>query len=416
MTPMFSALGVRNYRLYFGGQVLSNTGAWMQRLAQDWLVLDLSGSSSMALGITVGLQFLPYLLFSLWGGTIADRIPRRRLLTITQTVMALISLVVGVLALRGDATVALVYVAAFSVGVASAFDNPGRQAFVNELVGGAGVGNAIALNSASFNLARLVGPAIAGLLIAAIGTGWVFVLTASTFAVGILTLRLVRPGDLHPVARQQGQVRLKDGLTYTWRHRNLVLAVLLALLVGALGLNYQQLMAMMARNEFGLGAEAFGLMSTALAFGALLGSLTAARRRRVSLTLVGTAALVFGTIELINGLAPTYVWMLVILPFAGFGAMTFITAVQTYLQSNAEDWVRGRVMGIFTLVFYGANVFSAPAIGWVGETWGARWAMIACAVTTLLTSSLAIAWYAWRGRRRGATARERAAAEVVAGA
>jgi MFS family permease len=399
---MFRALEARNYRLYFGGQILSNAGTWMQRVAQDWLVLDLSGGSAVALGVTTALQFLPFLLFSLWGGTLADRVSRRKLLVITQTAMGLLALLLGVLALGGLATVAIVYVLAFALGVAAAFDNPARQAFVNELVGRDDLGNAIALNSASFNLARLVGPAIAGVLVAVIGSGWVFVLNAATFVVTIWALLAMHTDELRPVRRQEGPVRLAQGMRYVRRHADLVLALTLAFVVATFGLNYQITMALMARLEYGVGAEAFGLMSSALAVGALGGSLLAARRVHVPMRLVAISALAFGVVEIVVGLAPTYVSILLVLPFAGAAAMTFTTAVQTYLQGRSESWVRGRVLGLYTLLFFGGTPIGAPIIGWASEQWGPRVGLIGGGALTFAISGIAVLVYL-RHRRRPVT-------------
>ena len=400
MTPMFRALEVRNYRLYFGGQVLSNAGTWMQRVAQDWLVLDLSGSSGVALGITTGLQFLPFLLFSLWGGTLADRIPRRKLLIVTQAVMGLLAILLGALAIAGLATVGIVYLMAFALGVASAFDNPARQAFVNEIVGKDSLTNAIALNSASFNLARLVGPALAGVLVAVLGSGWVFVLNGLSFAVTIAALLAMRTSELRPQRRQDGTVKLRQGLAYVRRNADMVLALCLAFVVATFGLNYQMTMALMARLEYGVGAEAFGIMSTALALGALAGSLLAARRVHVPLRLVVISAVVFGCVEIVVGFAPTYTSILLLLPFAGITAMTFTTSVQTYLQSRSEGWVRGRVMGVYTLVFFGGTPIGAPVIGWAAEAFGPRSGLIGGGVLTAFFSALAGAVYLRRRRSR----------------
>ncbi len=401
---MFRALEVRNYRLYFGGQILSNAGTWMQRVAQDWLVLDLSGSSGIALGITTGLQFLPYLLFSLWGGTLADRMPRRRLLVITQAAMGLLAILLGVVALAGLATVSLVYVLAFALGVASAFDNPARQAFVNEIVGKDSLSNAIALNSASFNLARLVGPALAGVLVAVLGSGWVFVLNGLSFAVTIAALMAMRTSELRPVRRQEGTVKLRQGLAYVRRNADMVLALSLAFVVATFGLNYQMTMALMARLEYDVGAEAFGIMSTALAVGALAGSLLAARRVVVPLRLVVISALVFGCVEVVVGFAPTYLSILLLLPFAGITAMTFTTSVQTYLQSRSEGWVRGRVMGVYTLVFFGGTPIGAPIIGWAAEQYGPRSGLIGGGLLTVFFSAIAATVYLRRRRMREAAA------------
>ena len=386
---MFRALSVRNYRLYFAGQVLSNTGTWMQRVAQDWLVLDLSGTSAIALGITTGLQFLPYLLFSLWGGTLADRVERRRLILWTQGAMGLLALGLGAVTLAGAATVQLVYVFAFLLGCASAVDNPARQAFVNEIVGPDDLYNAIALNSASFNLARLVGPALAGVMVAVMGSGWVFLLNAASFGITMLALVLMRAGELFPQVRRSGAVRLVQGLHYVRARRDFVLVLALAFGVATFGLNYQMTMALMARQQFGLGAEAFGLMSTALAVGALAGSLLAARRTQVPLRLVLVAALLFGAVEVGVGLSPTYWSMLLVLPFAGILAMTFTTSSQSFLQSHSEDWVRGRVMGIYTLVFFGGTPIGAPIIGWAADRFGPRSGLVGGGLGTIVCTVVA---------------------------
>ena len=410
---MFRALSVRNYRLYFTGQVLSNTGTWMQRVAQDWLVLDLSGTSGVALGITTGLQFLPYLLFSLWGGTLADRFDRRRLIVWTQSAMGLLALVLGAVTLMGSATVHLVYVFAFLLGCASAVDNPARQAFVNEIVGPDDLHNAIALNSASFNLARLGGPALAGVMVAVLGSGWVFILNAASFGVTILALLLMRARELFPQIRRSGAVKLVAGLRYVRVRRELILVLSLAFGVATFGLNYQITMALMARQQFSLGAEAFGLMSTALALGALAGSLLSARRTSIPLRLVLASAVAFGAVEIIVGVSPTYWSMLLVLPFAGILAMTFTTSAQSFLQTHSEDWVRGRVMGIYTLVFFGGTPIGAPVIGWAADRFGPRSGLVGGGLGTVVWTVLAAGVY-WLTRERGNDLRPDGAVSVEA--
>ena len=410
---MFRALSVRNYRLYFTGQVLSNTGTWMQRVAQDWLVLDLSGTSGVALGITTGLQFLPYLLFSLWGGTLADRFDRRRLIVWTQSAMGLLALVLGAVTLMGSATVHLVYVFAFLLGCASAVDNPARQAFVNEIVGPDDLHNAIALNSASFNLARLGGPALAGVMVAVLGSGWVFILNAASFGVTILALLLMRARELLPQIRRSGAVKLVAGLRYVRVRRELLLVLSLAFGVATFGLNYQITMALMARQQFSLGAEAFGLMSTALALGALAGSLLSARRTSIPLRLVLASAVAFGAVEIIVGVSPTYWSMLLVLPFAGILAMTFTTSAQSFLQTHSEDWVRGRVMGIYTLVFFGGTPIGAPVIGWAADRFGPRSGLVGGGLGTVVWTVLAAGVY-WLTRERGNDLRPDGAVSVEA--
>jgi MFS family permease len=395
---MFRALSVRNYRLYFSGQVLSNTGTWMQRVAQDWLVLDLSGGSGIALGITTGLQFLPFLLFSLWGGTLADRVERRRLLLWTQGAMGMLALLLGLATLHGNATVTLVYGFAFALGVVAAVDNPTRAAFVNEIVGPDSLHNAIALNSASFNLARLVGPAVAGVMVAAIGSGWVFIINAASFGLTMMALVAMRGAELAPQVREAGKVRLVQGLRYVRARRDLVLVLVLLLGVATFGLNYQITMALMARQQFHLGAAEFGLMSTALAVGALVGSLLAARRTSAPLRLVVTAALGFGLVEIVVGISPTYAVMLLTLPFAGLLAMTFTTSSQSFLQLHSEAWVRGRVMGIFTLMFFGGTPVGAPLIGWAADRLGPRSGLLVGGAGTIVWTAVAALLYVRRRR------------------
>jgi MFS family permease len=398
VTPTFRALGVRNYRLYFGGQLLSNTGTWMQRVAQDWLVLQLSGGSGLALGITTGLQFLPYLFFSLWGGTLADRVSRRRLLVATQTTMGLLALAMGAVTLTGHVTVELVYAFALSLGVVSSIDNPSRQAFVGEMVSLPDLPNAVALNSASFNLGRLVGPATAGLLIALIGTGWVFVLNGFSFGVTIAALLAMRPGELVPRAARDGAVRLSQGLRYVWHRRDLLLVLALVGLVGTIGFNFQLTLALMAQKQFGLGAAAFGMLSTSLALGSVCGSLLAARRITVPLRLVVLAAVAFSVMEIAVGMAPRYTLMLIMLPVVGVLALTFSNSAQSYLQLRAEPWVRGRVMGVYTLVFMGGTPLGAPLIGWAADHLGPRSGLVGGGLGALVTTLVCVAIYLRRSR------------------
>ena len=393
MTPTFRSLSVRNYRLYFSGQLLSNTGTWMQRIAQDWLVLALSGGSGLALGITSGLQFLPYLLFSLWGGTLADRISRRRLLVWTQALMGLLALGLAVVTLSGHVTVAHVYVFAFGLGLVSSVDNPSRQAFVGEMVTVPDLPNAVALNSASFNLGRVAGPAIAGLLIALIGTGWVFVLNGLSFGVTIMALLAMRTDELVPRVVRQGTVRLSQGLKYIRHRRDLILVLVLVCGVGTLGFNFQLTLALMARQQFGLGAEAFGLLSTAMAVGSLAGSLLAARRVTIPLRLVVLAAIGFAVLEVLAGLSPTYPIMLATLPVVGVVALTFSNTAQSYLQLATEPWVRGRVLGVYTLVFFGGTPLGAPLIGIAADHFGPRSGLVGGGIATLVVAVAATAVY-----------------------
>ncbi len=279
MSRTFSSLRVRNYRLFAAGQLVSLTGTWMQRVGQDWLVLRLSHNSGTAIGITTGLQFLPILLFGLQGGVIADRFSKRKLILATQVTMGLLALGLGLLDLFGAVSLYDVYVFAFLLGMATAVDNPTRQAFVSELVGSAELPNAVGLNSATFNAARIFGPAVAGLMIDGVGTAWVFLANAASFVAVITGLLMMRPAELISaprLVRQSGNLR--EGLSYVRHNKELLVPIALVGVVGTFGINFQITLALVDKVVFHKGAASFGLLSSMLAGGALLGALLAARR------------------------------------------------------------------------------------------------------------------------------------------
>jgi MFS family permease len=367
----------RNYRLFATGQVVSNSGTWMQRVAQDWLILSLTHGSGTALGITTGLQFLPLLLFGLYGGVLADRFPKRRVLMITQAVMGALALLLGVLALTGTAQVWHVYALAFLLGVATVVDNPTRQTFAVEMVGPNDLSNAIALNSAIFNTARIVGPAIAGVLIAAIGTGPVFIVNAASFGAVLLGLYLMREDELHVrerVPRAKGQLR--EGLHYVRERRDLVMLLIIVFFVAAFGMNFQMTTALMSREVFHSGASSFGLASTMLAVGAVSGSLLAARRKRPRMRLMLVAAAFFGVLEIVSGVMPNYGLFLVMLIPTGVALLTFNTTANAVMQLSVPAGMRGRVMGLYMLVFAGSSPIGAPLLGWLAEVFGPRSSLI----------------------------------------
>lgn len=370
---LFRSLRVRNYRVFAGGQVVSQTGTWMQRIAQDWLVLQLSHGSGTAVGITTGLQFLPMLLFGLYGGVLADRFPKRRLLLISTSGMAMSALALGLLDVTGAVTLWHVYLLAFLLGLASVLDAPVRQAFVVELVGRDLLQNAVSLNSATFNAARILGPAVAGVLINLYGTGPVFLINAASF-IGPLTSLLVlhtaalRTAEVSP--RQSGMLRA--GLRYVRARPDLLVPIALVAVIGTFGLNFQITMALIARQVFHSGAGAYGLLSTALAVGSLLGALFAAARRVVRLRLVLGAALAFGLLEMVTGLMPTYGLFLAMLVPTGAAILTFTTAANASIQARTAPSMRGRVMALYVLVFLGGTPFGAPVIGWLANVLGPR--------------------------------------------
>jgi MFS family permease len=374
---LFRSLRNRNYRLFATGQVVSNSGTWMQRVAQDWLILSLTHGSGTALGITTGLQFLPLLLFGLYGGVLADRFPKRRILMITQAVMGALALLLGVLALTGTAQVWHVYALAFMLGVATVVDNPTRQTFAVEMVGPNDLSNAIALNSAIFNTARIVGPAIAGVLIALIGTGPVFIVNAASFGAVLLGLYLMREDELHVrerVPRAKGQLR--EGLHYVRERRDLVMLLIIVFFVAAFGMNFQMTTALMSREVFHSGASSFGLASTMLAVGAVSGSLLAARRKRPRMRLMLISAAFFGVLEIVSGVMPSYFLFLVMLIPTGVALLTFNTTANAVMQLSVPAWMRGRVMGLYMLVFAGSSPIGAPLLGWLAEVFGPRSSLV----------------------------------------
>jgi len=403
MRVTFAALATRNYRLFAAGSLVSNVGTWMQRVAQDWLILTLTASAG-ALGVTTGLQFLPILLFSPLAGVVADRYPKRAVLTVTQLVLGITAATLGLLAVTGLAQPWHVYLLAFVFGTGAAFDVPARQAFVNEMVSPDRLTNAVALNSASFNLARMIGPALAGLLIAALGsgvtaTGWVILVNAATYAAVVVSLARMRSSELTPttpIARARGQLR--EGVRYVRGRPDLLLVMGVLFCAGTFGLNFQMTTALMATEVFEQGAGGFGILGSIIAVGSLAGSLLAARRSRSRQRLVIVAAVAFGVIVLVAGLMPTYLTFALVLPLCGFAALTVITAANSFVQMAAAPQMRGRVMALYLTVFMGGTPIGSPMLGWVAEQFGARWTLIGGGALTVLGTLVVTAIF---GRRQG---------------
>jgi MFS family permease len=396
--PTFRSLRVRNYRLFASGQIVSLSGTWAQRVAQDWLVLELSGSSGVALGITTGLQFLPMLLFGLYGGVLADRYDKRRLLIGAQVAMGLLALTLGLLDLTGVVQLWHVYVLAFLLGLASVVDTPVWQAFVIEMVGPADLPNAVSLNSATFNLSRIIGPAIAGLAINALGTAPVFLANAASFVAvvaGLLAIRGDELFDVHRVPRAKGQLR--EGLRYARGRPDIVVPILLVGVVGTFGLNFQLTLALVAKEVFHKGAGSYGALSAMLALGSLLGALGSARRSEApSRRLLFGAAIAFGFCEVLVGLAPSYGVMCALLVPTGIAVLTFSTTANATVQLATSPEMRGRVMALYILVFLGGTPFGAPVIGALAEALGPRSSLLIGGSVSGL-AALALAAYL-RGR------------------
>ncbi|BFO22515.1 MFS transporter [Streptomyces sp. KM77-8] len=410
---MFSSLRIRNYRLFFLGQVVSNIGTWMQRISQDWLVLSLTGSSA-AVGITTALQFLPMLLFGLYGGVLVDRLPKRPTLLVTQVAMAFTALALAVLTLTGRVEVWHIYVAAFALGLATVVDNPARQSFVAELVGPGRLQNAVSLNSANFQSARLVGPAVAGLLITGVGTGWAFLLNGLSFIAPLTGLMMMRARELHAVERApRGKGQLREGLRYVTGRPELIWPIVLVGFIGTFAFNFPVYLSAFADDVFHGGAGVYSMFNTLMAVGSVAGALLAARRGTARLRLLILAALAFGGLEILASTAPR-LWMFALLMIPlGLFSMTVNVTTNTSIQMSTDPAVRGRVMALYMMVFLGGAPVGAPIVGWVTDTYGARVgfaaggavAMTAAAVIGLILARagglrLSVGWHGGAPRLR----------------
>jgi MFS family permease len=393
MSPTFRSLAVRNYRLFATGQVVSLSGTWAQRVAQDWLVLDLSHNSGVALGTVTALQFLPVLLFGLYGGLLADRHDKRLLLVWAQATMGLLALTLGVLVISGDVRLWHVYALAFGLGLASVVDTPTRQAFVSEMVGSEDLPNAVSLNSATFNVSRIVGPALAGLAIARWGTGCVFAANAVSYAAVLVGLLMIRPEELYRTpAPPRAKGQLREGLRYVRERRQLAVPILLVFMIGTFGLNFQITLALVAKLVFHRGPSQFGLLTSAFALGSLLGALASAHRSKPTPRAMVLSALVFGVLEVVVGVAPTFTTMMVVLVPTGAAVLLFTTTANALVQLGTDPAVRGRVMALYVLVFLGGTPIGAPLIGVVAEHFGPRASLTiggaVCVVSAVLAAVL----------------------------
>lgn len=394
MSAMFRSLRIFNYRLWFLGALVSNTGAWMQRTAQDWIVLtELTDKDAAALGITMALQFGPLLVMVPFTGLMADRFDRRKLLMWTQLASGALALGLGVLVLSGTVQLWHVYVFALLLGIVTAIDTPVRQTFVSELVSDADISNAVALNSTSFQSARLIGPAIAGVLIAVIGSGWVFIINGFSFGGVLLSLLLIRRDQLvfaPRLKKARGQIR--DGLRYVRSRSDLVVSLVMVFLVGTFGFNFPIFISTMSTVEFGQGAAQFGLLSSIMAAGAVTGSLLAARREKVRLAVVLIAAAGFGITCALGALAPNYWVFAVVLVLVGATSLTMMNTANAYVQTTTDPAYRGRVMALYMAIFAGGTPIGAPIVGWVANAFGPRWALGIGAASGFAAVLVAVTW------------------------
>jgi MFS family permease len=373
----FRSLKNFNFRLWTAGGLISNVGTWMQRVAQDWLVLtQLTHQDASALGIVMGLQFAPQLLLLPWTGSAADRLNQRKLLMMTQATMGALAFVLGTFTVAGIIRLWHVYVFAFLSGSAAALDAPVRQAFVAEMVGEEDLPNAVALNSTSFNAAQVIGPAVAGLLIANVGLGWAFLLNGLSFAAVLISMSFFRLSELHANARaHRTTAGFLEGLRYVWRKPVLRAILIMLFLIGTFGLNFPIFISTMAVNVFHSDARGFGLLSSIMAVGTLSGALLAASREKPSLASLLVGAGVFGLGCTLAALAPGYWWFAAALMIVGAAALTFTNGTNSIMQLSTDAAMRGRVMALRVGIALGGTPMGAPIVGWVANHFGPRCAL-----------------------------------------
>ncbi len=390
-TSTFSSLRTRNFRLFVSGQLVSYTGAWVQRIAQDWLVLSITGSTT-AVGITTALQFLPTLLFGLIGGAIADRYPKRRVLLAAQVGMSAMAAALAVLTLSNQVQVWHVFLIAFGLGTVTSVENPTRQSFVNEMVGPDQLRNAISINASVFQLGALIGPAISGVMINAVGSGYAFTINALSYTASTTALLMMRESDLHsPPTAAAHSSRLRDGLHYVAGRGHVLWPTVLVGAFGMFTINLPVTLAAYAKTVFHSGAGGYGLLSSVVAIGSLGGALISARQARTRLRTLVTIAGALAGIQMLTALAPSEWTFCVALIALGAASLLFITSANSSVQLAADDSIRGRVMGVYLLVFIGSGAIGGPLLGMIDEQFGPRTGLlVGGAVPALATALVAL--------------------------
>jgi MFS family permease len=392
ISTTFRSLQVRNYRLYFTGQAISMMGTWMERVAQSWLVLELTDSGT-AVGTVAALQFLPILLLSPLGGAMADRYDKRRILYVTQSMAAISGLGLGIAVLADVISLWMIYASALLLGLSSAFDNPARQTFVEEMVGRTQLSNAVSLNTTLVNAARVVGPAVAGFLIVGVGIGWCFVLNGVSYLALITALLMMNPDEFHhhtarPTGDRRGRIR--EGFRYAIRTPHVRATLILITVAGLFVYEYSVVLPIFARFTFGGDADMFATMSSTMGAGAVVGGLMAASRVTQVPVLLARSALIFGTIQILVSISPN-VWLAyALLVVLGGCSVTFISTANTTLQLSSDPEMRGRVMGLYVLGFFGTTPFGGPLMGWIGEHFSPRWSLAVGGITLILAAIYAL--------------------------
>ncbi|HET7299762.1 MAG TPA: MFS transporter [Oleiagrimonas sp.] len=394
MSSMFRSLTSYNYRLWAAGALVSNVGTWMQRIGQDWLVLTvLTQHSATAVGTVMALQFGPPLLLLPLSGFAADHMDRRKLLLITQGAAGVLALGLGLLTVLGVVQLWQVYGFALLLGCVTAFDAPARQAFVSDLVTDDDLANAVALNSASFNAARMLGPAVAGVLIAAVGEGWLFLINAGSYAAVLVSLWFLRIHELHVEARPaRTRGSLLAGFGYVWKRPDLMAVLVMLLLLGTFGFNFAIFISTMSVTVFHGDASQYGLLTSAMAGGTMCGALFSARRQFPGMVLMAVAAAGFGITVAVAAVMPSPMLFALVLFFVGLAALTFMTASNSMMQLTTERSMRGRVLALRIAVVMGGTPVGAPLVGWVVDHFGARWALGVGALAGFAATAVAVAY------------------------
>jgi MFS family permease len=391
----FRSFEIRNYRLFATGQLIKLLGVWMMFTAQDWLVLNLSGDSPGALGIVTALQFLPVLLLTLWAGKLADRLDKRKLLMVANAAFAITAIVFAILVASGMVVLWHVFLFAALLGIANAIETPVRQAFVSELVELRLLPNALALSAATFNIARIGGPALAGVALALFDTGPVFLIATVLAIAPVFSYLMMRSADLSRAAKPatDDETKIADGLKYVWKRHDLLLPIALMAVVGMIGFNFPVTLAALAKIDFHAGPSTFGLLSTALAVGALGGALAgSARRARPSVYVVLGAAIAFGVFEIAVGFAPTFIVAMILLVPTGFFSIYLAQAANHRVQMGVHSAYRGRVMALYVLVFLGTTPIGASLAGWWAEHFGVPSSIWVAGVVSLVAGIASLVW------------------------
>ena len=380
----------RNFRIFFAANMVSNIGTWAQRVAQDWLVVTDLHKGGSALGVVTGLQFLPMLLFSLYAGSLADRLDKRKLLIVTNAGGGLTAGILGWLIIAHKVTMLEVFILAFSLGVFGALDTPVRQAFTSELVGKTEIANAVSLNSANFNLGRLVGPAVSGILIKYFHTGPSFLLNAGSFLFVITALVLMRPEELNRLPKDDKDRKIMEGIRYIRSRGDLIAVIATVFFASTFGLNFQIFNALISTKIFHKDAGAFGILGSVIAIGSLGAAILSTRLdQKRKPVFIMTVSGIFGLLLIVQAYMPTYFTFALLLPFCGFFALTTMISANTYVQTTTPHELRGRVMGFYILVFLGATPVGSPLIGWLADLIGIRETIALCgAITTLGAASI----------------------------